>query len=38
MLEMVGRKGNLHTLLLGMQTGIATLEKIPLKTGTRTAI
>ena len=35
------RKGNLLTLLVGMQTGTATMEnivEIPLKTGNRTAI
>jgi len=41
MLERVWRKGNLLTLLMGMQTGTATMEnsvEIPLKTGNRTAI
>ena len=41
MLERVWRKGNALTLLVGMQTGTATMEnsiEIPLKTGTRTAI
>ena len=41
MLERVWRKGNPLTLLLGMQTSTATMEKsveIPLKTGNRTAI
>ena len=41
MLERVCRKGNPLTLLVGMQTGTATMEnsvKIPLKTGNRTAI
>ena len=41
MLERVWRKGNPLTLLVGMQTGTATMEnivEIPLKTGNRTAI
>ena len=41
MLERVWRKGNLLTLLVGMQTSTATMEnsvEIPLKTGNRTAI
>ena len=41
MLKRVWRKGNLHTLLFGMQTGTATMKnsvEIPLKTGNRTAI
>ena len=41
MLERVWRKANSLTLLVGMQTGLATMEnsvKIPLKTGNRTAI
>ena len=41
MLERVWRKGNSLTLLVGMQTSIATMEcsmEIPLKTGNRTAI
>ena len=41
MLERVYRKGNPFTLLVGMQTGIGTMEnivEIPLKTGTRAAI
>ena len=41
MLERVWRKGNPLTLLVGMQTGTATMENsvdIPLKTGNRTAI
>ena len=41
MLEKVWRKGNPLTLLVGMQTSRATMEKsveIPLKTGNRTAI
>ena len=36
-----GEKGNALALLVGMQTGTATMEnsvKIPLKTGNRTAI
>ena len=40
MLERVWRKGNPLTLLVGMQTSTATMEKnveIPLKTGNRTA-
>ena len=40
MLERVWRKGNLLTLLVGMQTNTATMEnsvEIPLKTGNRTA-
>ena len=41
MLERVGRKGNLLPQLVGMQTGIATMEnrvQIPLKNGNRTAL
>ena len=41
MLERVWRKGNLLTLLMGMQTGTANMEnsvEIPFKTGNRTAI
>ena len=41
MLERVWRKGNPLTLLVGMQTSIATMEnsvEIPLKTGNRTSI
>ena len=41
MLERVWRKWNPLTLLMGMQTGIATMKnsvEIPLKTGNRTAI
>ena len=41
MLEKVRRKENALTLLVGMQTGTATMEnsvEIPLKTGTRTTI
>ena len=41
MLERVWRKGNPLTLLVGMQTSIATMEnsvEIPLKTRNRTAI
>ena len=41
MLKKVWRKGNPVTLLVGMQTGAATMEnnvEIPLKTGNRTAI
>ena len=41
MLERVWRKGNALTLLVGMQTNTATMEKsmeIPLKTGNRTSI
>ena len=41
MLEGVWRKGNPLTMLVGMQTGIATVKnsmEIPLKTGKRTAI
>ena len=41
MLERVWRKGNLLTLLVGMQTSTATMEnsvEIPLKPGNRTAI
>ena len=41
MLERVWRKGNPLTLLVGMQTSIATMEnsvEIPLKTRKRTAI
>ena len=41
MLERVWRKGNPLTLLVGMQTGVTTVEnsvEIPLKTGTRTAM
>ena len=41
MLERVWRKGNPLTLLVGMQTSIATMEnsvKIPWKTGNRTAL
>ena len=41
MLERVWRKGNPITLLVGMQTSTATMEKsveIPKKTGTITAI
>ena len=41
MLERVWRKGNPLTLLVGMQTSTATMEKsaqIPLKTGNRTAL
>ena len=41
MLERVWRKENPLTLLVGMQTGFATMEnsaEIHLKTGTRTAI
>jgi len=37
MLERVWRKGNSLTLLVGMQTGIATVE-IPQKAGNKTAI
>ena len=40
-LEKVWRKGNPHTLLVGMQTSTATMEnsvEIPLKTGNSTAI
>ena len=40
-LERVWRKGNPLTLLMGMQTSIATMEnsvEIPSKTGNRTAI
>ena len=41
MLEEVWGKGNCLTLLVGMQTGIATMEnsvEIPLKIGNKTAI
>ena len=41
MLERVWRKGNIHTLLVGMQAGTATMVnavEIPLKTWNRTAI
>ena len=41
MLERVWRKGNPLTLLVGIQTSMATMEnnvEIPLKTGNRTAI
>ena len=41
MLERMWRKGKTLTLLVGMQTYIATMENsvaIPLKTGNRTAI
>ena len=41
MLERLCRKGNLLTLLVGMQTSTAAMEnsvEIPQKTGTRTAI
>ena len=41
MLERVWRKGKPLTLLVGMQTSIATMEnsvEIPLKTGNRTAL
>ena len=41
MLERMWRKGNLLTLLVGMQTGTANMEnsvEIPFKTGNRTAI
>ena len=41
MLERVYREGNPHTLLVGMQTGAATMEnsmEIPQKTKNRTTI
>ena len=41
MLERVWKKGNPLTMLVGMQTSIATTEnsvEIPLKTGDRTAL
>jgi len=40
-MERVWKKGNPLTLLVGMQTGTATVDnsvEIPLKTGNRTAI